>query len=245
MEVTVWRTEQRLPVPPSRRPCRYWFQPFRFCVNQTWPTASIRITKVVVNASFGYIMVCLLKEDNVKPVLLFSAVSLILLSVSFNSVLAKCATLGIYAIVDQVTFEPNERSPEFIRISGLFVVPVRLSSGAYHQPKKGYLYFRIRPEREEAIRKDWAQLKHFAGTGEVVAFAEYWVPNPNDPQGNPHHSLEVTVHAEGESSPTPDIYPIPLPGVIKAEAIVHNPKNAENDCNADKIVEQLQEAWRH
>src|SRR2546430_9639893 len=36
------------------------------------------------------------------------------------------------------------------------------------------------------------------------------ISNPHDPQGNPHHSLEVTVHAEGESSPTPDVYPIPL-----------------------------------
>ena len=53
------------------------------------------------------------------------------------------------------------------------------------------------------------------------------------------------MHAEGESSPTPDVYPIPLLGVMKAEAIVHNPEIAETDCNADKIVEQLQEAQRH
>jgi len=32
---------------------------------------------------------------------------------------------------------------------------------------------------------------------------------------------------------------------MKAEAIVHNPEIAETDCNADKIVEQLQEAQRH
>lgn len=180
-----------------------------------------------------------------KRVLLFLAVSVILLSVSLSSVLAKCATLGIYAIVDQVTFEPNGSEPNCVRMAGVFVVPFRMSSGGYQKPERGYLYLKIAPGAEEATRQDWNELKAVAGSGKVVAFGYYWVPNPHDPQGNPHHSLEVTVHAEGEASPTPDVYPIPLPGVIKAEAIVHNPKNAENDCNADKIVWQLQEALRH
>ncbi len=180
-----------------------------------------------------------------KPVLLFLAVSVILLSVSLSSVLAKCATLGIYGIVDQVTFEPNGSEPNCVRIAGVFVVPFRMSSGGYQKPHRGYLYLKIAPGAEEATRRDWNELKTIAGSGKVVAFGQYWVPNPHDPQGNPHHSLEVTVHAEGESSPTPDVYPIPLPGVMKAGAIVHNPEIAETDCNADKIVEQLQEAQRH
>jgi hypothetical protein len=172
--------------------------------------------------------VCLLKEGNVKPVLLFLTVSLILLSVSLNSVLAKCASLGIYAIVDQVTFEPNGSEPNCVRIAGVFIVPFRMSSGGYQKPRRGYLYLKVAPGAEQASRKDWNELKTIAGSGNVVAFGQYWVPNP-----------------EGESRPTPDIYPIPLPGVMKAEAIVHNPRIAETDCNADKIVEQLQEARRH
>lgn len=178
-----------------------------------------------------------------RPVLLFLAVSVILLSVSISSVLAKCATLGIYAIVDKVTFEPNGSDPNCIRIAGVFVVPFRMSSGGYQKPQRGYLYLKIAPGAEETTRRDWNELKAVAGSGKVVAFGYYWVPNPNDPQGNPHHSLEVTVHAEG--SPTPDVYPIPLPGVRKGEAIVHNPEIAQTDCNADKIVEQLQEVLRH
>ena len=55
-----------------------------------------------------------------------------------------------------------------------------------------------------------------AGTGQVVGFAFYWVPNPSDSQGNPHHSLELKVRSDGDATPA-DIYPIPHPsGVVKA-----------------------------
>ena len=178
-----------------------------------------------------------------KPALLRVAVSVILLSASLSSVLAKGTTVGIYAIVSRVTFEPNESSPNCVRISGVFVVPDRMSSGRYQKPQRGYLYLKIAPGGEQATRQDWNALKAIAGSGSVVAFGDYWVPNPDDPQGNPHHSLEVTVHAEGESVATPDIYPIPRQGgVTRVEAIVHN---ANCDPDADKIAEQLREASRH
>ena len=123
---------------------------------------------------------------------------------------AKNGGAGIYAIVDTVTFEPNNISPERIRISGLFAVPVRMSSGDYAPPKRGYLYFRTVPGREQAARKDWASLRSVAGTGEVVGFTDYWVPNPHDVNGNPHHSLQVTVHNERDAA-SPDDYPLSLP----------------------------------
>ena len=138
-----------------------------------------------------------------------------------------------------MTFEPDGSSPNFVRISGVFVVPVRLSSGSYRSPQRGYLYSRIAPGTEQAARRDWSELKAVAGSGKVVAFGQYWVPNPDDPQGNPHHSLEVRVHAEGDSA-TPDVYPIPQPGgVTKADAMVHD---ADHDPDVDKIAAQLQEA---
>jgi hypothetical protein len=167
----------------------------------------------------------------------------IVLSLTPRGVIAKNAYIGIYAIVDQVTFEPNERSPQFIRISGVFVVPTQFSSGDYHYPKKGYLYFRVPPEKEEAIRKDWEQLKGFAGTGEVVAFGEYWVPNPSDPQGNPHHSLQVTIHTSDDLS-SPDDYPLyrdPV-GVRRASEMTCD---ADHDPKCYKIMTQLRAAWHH
>jgi hypothetical protein len=166
-----------------------------------------------------------------------------LLLIPPNSVVAKGEDAGIYAIVDQVTFEPEGDSPNFVRISGVFVVPP-LPIGSYRNcklvgymcPRRGYLYFRITPGTEAATRRDWSELRAVAGSGKVVAFGPYWLPNPDDPQGNPHHSLQVTVHAEGDSA-TPEVYPIPG-GVMKAVDMVHSP----NHPLFDKIAAQLQEA---
>ena len=105
------------------------------------------------------------------------AISALLLLLPPNSVVAKSATVGIYAIIDQVAFEPTGSLPNFLRISGVFVVPVRLSSGSYQRPQKGYLYFRIAPGTEQATRRDWRALSILAGSGKVVAFGQYWVPN--------------------------------------------------------------------
>jgi hypothetical protein len=171
-----------------------------------------------------------------KPAPFLVALSTLLL-IPPNSVVAKGVSVGIYAIVDQVTFEPNGSSPNFVRISGVFVVPVRMSSGSYQRPQKGYLYFRIAPGTEQATRRDWSELRAVAGSGKVVAFGDYWVPNPDDPQGNPHHSLEVTVHAEGDSA-TPEVYPIPG-GVMKAEDMLRGPNR---EPQVEKIAAELQAA---
>jgi hypothetical protein len=130
--------------------------------------------------------------------------------------IAKNGGVGIYAIVDNVAFEPDRTSPERVRIDGTFVVPIRMSSGNYAPPKRGFMYFQTVPGRENAARRDWAALTSVAGTGEVIGFAFYWVPNPHDPAGNPHHSLEVTVHSNG-SAASPDDYPLSFAEVLTAE----------------------------
>lgn len=170
-----------------------------------------------------------------RPALILVVVAL-LLSLTPTSLIAKNATIGIYAVIDAVTFEPDGPSPNFIRISGVFVVPVPISSGQYRSPQRGYLYFRIRPGVEQATRKDWNELKTLAGTGRAVGFAQYWVPNPNDPQGNPHLSLEVSVHTDGDAA-APEVYPLPHPkGIVKA--------GDKEDFQFDNIVAQLQKASR-
>jgi len=171
-----------------------------------------------------------------KPVFLLVAASALLLLLPPKSVIAKNASIGIYAIVDQVIFEPETGPPNSVRISGAFVVPVPMSSGNYRSPQRGYLYFRIAPRTEQATRRDWSELKTFAGSGKVVGFGKYWVPNPDDPQGNPHHSLEVTVHAEGGLA-SPDVYPLPrLEGVTEVKV-----SDKDSDPHSDKIAAQLRE----
>jgi hypothetical protein len=169
-----------------------------------------------------------------KPALLLMAASVLVVLLPPHRVIAKNAGIGIYAIVDSVTFEPDGGPANFIRLSGLFVVPVPMSSGSYRSAKRGYLYLRIAPGMEHATRRDWNELKTLAGSGKVVGFGQYWVPNPNDPQGNPHHSLEVTVNAEGDVA-TPDFYPLPeLGGVIK--------DGKDYDPDFDQIAAQLRDA---
>src|SRR5258708_11906321 len=159
---------------------------------------------------------------------------LIVLSLATTAAFAKNCTIGIYAVIDQVTFEPDGPSANLVRISGLFVVPVPMSSGEYKTPQRGYLYFRIPSGMEAPIRKDWNALKAIARTGQTVGFGQYWVPNPNDPHSN--RSLEVRVHKEGDPA-SPDVYPLPHPnGILK--------NGDKRDPDFDYIDAQLQKASR-
>jgi len=163
-----------------------------------------------------------------------SVAAVLLLSLAPAAVFAKNVSIGIYGVIDRVTFEPDDTSPNLVRISGVFVVPVPVSSGHYKTPQRGYLYFRIRPGMEQATRNDWNGLKSVAGTGQVVGFAQYWVPNPDDPYGNPHHSLEVSVHSDREAA-SPEGYPLPnLKGIVG--------RGDKEDPDFDKIAAQLQKA---
>jgi hypothetical protein len=160
---------------------------------------------------------------------IFLVVVMVLLSLISTAVIAKQCSIGIYGVIDQVTFDPQGPLPNMVRISGVFVVPVPMSSGLYQAPQPGYLYFRIPPGREREARKDWNELRKFAGTGQVVGFTSYWVPKPN-------HSLEVRVHTDGDTA-SPVAYPLAHPkGIVKA--------GDQNDPDFDKIAVQLQKASR-
>jgi hypothetical protein len=90
------------------------------------------------------------------------------------------------------------------------------------------------PGTEQAAKEDWRSLKSHAGTGQCIGFAQYWVPNPADPSGNPHHSLEVQVHQDGDTT-VPDDYPLPhARGIIKT--------GDSRDPDFDSIVNQLKAA---
>src|SRR5260370_636251 len=154
-----------------------------------------------------------MSTGGIMKLLLVLVAPVLLLSLATTAAFAKNCTVGIYAVIDQLTFEPDGPSANLVRISGLFVVPVPMSSGEYKTPERGYLYFRIPSGMEAAIRKDWNVLKASAGTGQTIGFAQYWVPNPSDPHSN--RSLEVRVHKEGDAA-SPDAYPLPHPnGILK------------------------------
>jgi hypothetical protein len=177
----------------------------------------------------------------VKPALLLAAISAMLLSLPLEDVVAKDATIGVYAIVDKLTFEPDAVSAKFVRISGVFVVPLVMSSGGYRKPRRGYIYCRVALGRESSTRAEWNELKTLAGSGKVVGFGQYWVANPHDPYGNPHTSLAVAVHADGDVRAS-EAYPLPrLEGVTE----VHDGDNNKGyDPDSQKIAAQLRAAYR-
>ena len=164
-----------------------------------------------------------------------------LLLFPFHSVVAKNVSVGIYAIVDEVTLQPEGDSPEFIRISGIFVIPVSPSSGDYRSPQRGSLYFRVSPGMELWARTDWKELKRFAGSGKVVGFGQYWLPDPSDPSGILHRTLDINVYPEGSDAAAPDLYPIP-----RAQGVVEVTGSGKDfDPNAGKIAAQLRDAVHH
>lgn len=129
--------------------------------------------------------------------------------------------VGVYAIIDDVTFEPSDFEPERVRISGMFVVPQPISSGLHQLPSRGHLYFSLNHDAESTTRWDWEALKKAAGTGQVVGFGRYWMPCSNlrsirlpKLSEDANCSLEVNVHTDA-STATPEPYPVPsLEGVV-------------------------------
>jgi hypothetical protein len=105
--------------------------------------------------------------------------------------------IAVYALVDQVTFEPNADKPERIRISGVFSVAVETpdNSTVYSPRQPGYLYFRLPAGKEELALREWADLKSVAGTRQVVGLGSSW-------------GARVHVWKPGEDPKGPEDYPM-------------------------------------
>src|SRR5436190_2379016 len=101
----------------------------------------------------------------VVGVLLFAAAELI-----------ASGPVGIYAIIENVIFEPSEEAPERIQIWGAFaVVDGGLTRpGATSKPLRGYLYFKLPDGSARSVAKmEWADLKAVAGTEQAIGFGNW------------------------------------------------------------------------
>lgn len=89
---------------------------------------------------------------------------------------AASGLLGIYGVVEKVVIEPNEAAPERIQVWGAFAyVDGADGQGVTVTPaKRGYMYFRMDPSKADAIRKEWADLKAVAGTGQAIGFGQWF-----------------------------------------------------------------------
>jgi len=95
--------------------------------------------------------------------------------------------LAVYAKVERVVLEPNADAPTAIQIWGVFSVAQSANPSDYQPPARGYLYY---TGGTDVIRKEWADLKAVAGTGQFVAFGSRWEGVPrlrpsNEPPAKP------------------------------------------------------------
>jgi len=114
--------------------------------------------------------------------------------------------VGVYALVDKVVLEPNQKSPTRIQVWGTFAVAKGGEKGAlrYGAPVQGYLYYTLKEDERELCRRDWAGLKKVAGTGQCVAFGEVGLALSR-------------VRQPDEKPKGPDVYPL-AEGLIKIRA---------------------------
>jgi hypothetical protein len=103
--------------------------------------------------------------------------------------------VGIYAFVDRVVLEPGDAQPERIQVWGGFALAKIGDPNGYQDAGRGYLYFTLRPGEEDICRKEWADLKAVAGTGQIVAF------------GSRHAGTSVTLRKADAKPEKPDVYP--------------------------------------
>jgi hypothetical protein len=91
--------------------------------------------------------------------------------------------VGVYGIVEKIVVEPNDSAPERIQIWGAFafVNGTLAQSSGVTAAKRGYLYFRMPATVNErateaglqAVRREWADLRAIAGTGQAVGFGRW------------------------------------------------------------------------
>jgi hypothetical protein len=111
-----------------------------------------------------------------SPIRFAPLIAPILAMTAYLGVVNASGPMGVFALVDKVTFEPNADKPERIKISGVFIAAKETpdNSTVYDDPQRGYLYFKLPQGNEDLARREWADLKSVAGTRQVVGFGTSW-----------------------------------------------------------------------
>jgi hypothetical protein len=103
--------------------------------------------------------------------------------------------IGIYARIDKVGLEPNATAPERIQIWGAFALASKQDRNSYEPANRGYLYYSLKPGKEDVCRKEWADLKAKAGTGEIIGFGGRDLPPGR-------------LRKADDKATDPDVYPV-------------------------------------
>jgi hypothetical protein len=130
-----------------------------------------------------------------------AALLVALLSVGAARALAS-DPIGVYALVDKVVFEPNETNPERVQIRGAFAIAEGYGY-TYKKAERGYLYYKLNPDKPTACRNEWADLKAVAGTGQIVAFGS-------------RYGEKGALRKKDAKPENPDVYPVAM-GLTKVK----------------------------
>jgi hypothetical protein len=103
--------------------------------------------------------------------------------------------IGIYARIDRVVFEPGTNDPERIQIWGAFALASKENRNSYEPARRGYLYYSLKPGKEDVCRKEWADLKAKAGTDQIIGFGGRDMPTGR-------------LRKADEKATDPDVYPV-------------------------------------
>jgi len=107
--------------------------------------------------------------------------------------------IAAYAIVDRVTLEPNETTPDRIQVWGVFMLETEPLGSSYSSPQRGYLYYTIPSGNDaKATRAVWADLKKVASTGSVIGFGS----------GSFSKSGAGRIRKASETPTMPDVFPL-------------------------------------
>jgi len=110
--------------------------------------------------------------------------------------------VGVYAVVDKVVLEPSEANPERIQVWGAFAIAEGYGY-TYKKAERGYLYYKLNPDKSVACRNEWADLKAVAGTGQIVAFGS-------------RYGEKGALRKQEAKPENPDVYPIAM-GLTKVK----------------------------
>lgn len=143
------------------------------------------------------------------------------------SPLLASGTVGIYAVVERVVFEPNEDTQERIQVFGAFAFQDSMQAGssAFTTPERGFIYFRLPEDTSRTtVRREWEDIASVAGTGEAIAFGQFnyagRIPSATASLGSgfsmgTNMGVRLAVDAPGANAATAAVYRPSDLGVVR------------------------------
>lgn len=115
-------------------------------------------------------------------------------------------SVGVYASVRKVKFEPDSSAPVRVRVCGAFAL-ANVNAGVYFAPAAGYMYYSCPTGKEALCKMQWTELAMAAASGKCVGYGQR-----RDSNFMPANN--GTVRQASVQPANPDPYPIEL-GVVQ------------------------------